>query len=85
MNDVTKELEATVYLQPANKIIIVSTNFAVNDYTINAMIGKLPLMIKNVRGLSLFTIDVTTLKSGIHVLTLTGIQNEKHEVFFAKS
>jgi hypothetical protein len=75
---------ATVYNQPSNKVLMVNANFAVNEYIIRTFIG-ICCINKNADGQSLFSIDTTSLSTGIYVLTLIGIKNEFFETIFIKN
>jgi hypothetical protein len=75
---------ATIYHQPSNKILMVNANFPVSDYFIKTFIG-ICCINKNADGQSLFSIDTTSLSTGIYVLTLIGIKNEFFETIFIKN
>jgi len=75
---------ATVYHQPSNQVLMVNANFAVNDYFIKTFIG-ICCINKNADGQNLFSIETTSLSTGIYVLTLIGIKNEFFETIFIKN
>ena len=81
---VFSESIATIYPQPAREVLVVNANFAVKDYSVRTFIGKTSID-KDVKGQSLFSIDTSSLPTGVHILTLIGIQNEQYETLFAKN
>jgi hypothetical protein len=80
----TVESRAVVYPQPANTYLVVNANFAVVNYCVNPIIGETSLN-KIVKGLSFFTIDLTSLSIGVYALILNGKNNEIYEILFAKN
>ena len=63
---------------------MVNANFVVNEYIIRTFIG-ICCINKNADGQSLFSIDTSSLSTGIYVLTLIGINNEFFETIFIKN